>query len=349
MSFKICKAAILCVAFFFSTNCAAQPVRSDKPHHTKNGFRNVYPFKQKGFFDFLKWRWARLWKETPSPEDYNFTLAENDLEFLKTNSSKNTLTWIGHATVLLQIEGKNILTDPHFSNRASPVQWSGPKRVISPGLSLDNLPPIHIVVISHNHYDSLDKRTILRLYKRNGVKKTKYFVPLGLKSWFKSIGINQVFELDWWDLYKENDLEIIAVPAQHWSKRSIFTRNKTLWSGWVIKSNSFRFFFAGDTGYAPCFKEIGHKLGPFDLSAIPIGAYEPRWFMRGHHVSPEEALQIHLDVRSKKSVAIHWGTFVLTDEPLEEPPERLEKALEEKGLAKEAFRVLKHGETIILK
>jgi L-ascorbate metabolism protein UlaG (beta-lactamase superfamily) len=155
-------------------------------------------------------------------------------------------------------------------------------------------------------------------------------------------------ELDWWDEYAEGGLFFTAVPVQHWSKRSLFSRNDTLWAGWVIRSKDFRFLFVGDSGYTPHFKEIADRLGPFDLSAIPIGAYEPRWFMRPHHISPEEAVQVHLDVRSRKSVGIHWGTFVLTDEPLDEPPERLEKAKTEKGLSAEEFVVLQHGETIIV-
>jgi L-ascorbate metabolism protein UlaG (beta-lactamase superfamily) len=337
------------IVSLLSLSCGAQLPLPDKPHHTKNGFRNVYLHENKGFSDFLKWRWNRLWKTIPGPEDYDFPLAKNDPAFLKSNGEKPTLTWIGHATVLLQVKGFNILTDPHFSQRASPVQWAGPKRVIAPGLSIKDLPPIDVVVISHDHYDALDKQTVMKLYKRQGGRETRFFVPLGLKSWFKRLGITRVFELDWWDEKEENGVKIIAVPVQHWSKRGLFSRNKTLWAGWVIQTNDFRFFFAGDSGYTPLFfKEIGLKLGPFDLSAIPIGAYEPRWFMRHHHLSPEEALQVHLDVRSKKSVAIHWGTFILTDEPLDEPPKRLEKAKKEKGLSKEEFLVLKHGETIIM-
>ena len=174
-----------------------------------------------------------------------------------------------------------------------------------------------------------------------------FFVPLGLKDWFQDLGINRVVELDWWDQYEERELIITAVPVQHWSKRSPFSRNKTLWAGWVVQSKNFRFLFAGDSGYTPHFKEIGDKLGPFDLAAIPIGAYEPRWFMRPHHITPEEAVQVHLDVRSKKSVAIHWGTFILTDEPLDEPPKRLKTARQNKGLSENEFLVFKHGETMV--
>jgi L-ascorbate metabolism protein UlaG (beta-lactamase superfamily) len=332
----------------FSLTCAAPKTEQSKPHHTKDGFRNVYIADESRFSDFLKWRWNRLGKDFPGREDYDFPLAKNDPAFLRSNKEKVSLTWIGHATVLLQLKGKNILTDPHFSKRASPVQWAGPQRVIPPGIPLQELPPIHVVVISHDHYDSLDEQTIVQLHQREGGKKTLFLVPLGLKSWFEGLGIKRVIELDWWDNHTEADLKITAVPVQHWSKRGLLSRNRTLWAGWVIQANDFRFFFSGDTGYAPHFREIGDKLGPFDLSAIPIGAYEPRWFMRHHHITPEEAFQIHLDVRSKKSVAIHWGTFMLTDEPLDEPPKRLEEAARENGRSEEEFLILNHGEIIIL-
>jgi N-acyl-phosphatidylethanolamine-hydrolysing phospholipase D len=169
-----------------------------------------------------------------------------------------------------------------------------------------------------------------------------------LKKWFAIRGVDQVIEMDWWDRQRDGNLEIIAVPVQHWSKRSIFSRNKTLWAGWVINADAFRFIFVGDTGYTPHFKEIGEKLGPFDLAAIPIGAYEPRWFMARHHVNPAESVQIHKDIGSKKSVAIHWGTFILTDEPLDDPPKKLAAALQENQIPAEDFLVLKHGQTITL-
>jgi N-acyl-phosphatidylethanolamine-hydrolysing phospholipase D len=346
--FQMHKALAIITSSFFLLTCAAPPHHQDKPHHTKKGFKNVYSYEEPGFVDFLKWRWSRLWKETPKPDDYHFPLANNDPAFLGANREITTLTWIGHATVLFQLEGNNILTDPHFSERASPVQWVGPRRVVPPGLALKDLPPIDIVVISHDHYDSLDTQSIVKLYEREGGKETTFFVPLGLKSWFKSLGIIKVVEMDWWDQYEASGLNIIAVPVHHWSQRTPFSKNRTLWAGWAIQSTNFRFFFCGDSGYTPIFKEIGAQLGPFDLSAIPIGAYEPQWFMRYHHISPEEALQVHLDIRSRKSVAIHWGTFVLTDEPLDEPPQRLKKALDEKGLSREVFLALMHGETITL-
>jgi L-ascorbate metabolism protein UlaG (beta-lactamase superfamily) len=155
--------------------------------------------------------------------------------------------------------------------------------------------------------------------------------------------------MDWWDSRNEMGVEINMVPVQHWSKRKLLSKNKSLWGGWVIRSKNFNFLFVGDTGFTPHFLEIGRRLGPFDLAAIPIGAYEPRWFMRSHHMNPEEAVEAHLNLRSQKSVAIHWGTFALTDEPLDEPPIRLKKAVKEKEMPPETFLILKHGESIILR
>jgi L-ascorbate metabolism protein UlaG (beta-lactamase superfamily) len=330
-------------------SCAGRPLNPEKPHHTKKGFRNLYPNKEHTLLDFLTWRWQRFWKKIPSSESYHFPLGVNDPSFLKTHRDKNTLTWIGHATVLLQINGKNILTDPHFSARASPVQWAGPKRVVPPGIALDDLPRIDVVVFSHDHYDSLDKQTIKNLYQRKGGGQTIFFVPLGLKGWFHALGISNVIELDWWEEHKQDGLKIIATPMQHWGKRSLFSRNNHLWASWIVISENFRFYFGGDTGYSPHFRDIGQRYGPFDLSTLPIGAYEPRWFMKDHHINPEEAVQAHLDLRANQTVAVHWGTFMLTDEPLDEPPKRLREALKDRGLSPADFLVLKHGETIILR
>ena len=343
--FRFLTLGLICLS---ALHGAAQSPPADKPHHTSNGFRNIQPYEENDFWDFLKWRRERAKMDIPGPESYSFPLAKNDPDFLRQNRDRKTLTWIGHATILLQIEGYNILTDPHFSKRTSPVQWAGPERVAPLGMALADLPPIDIVVISHDHYDALDEQTIKELRQRPGGEKTRFYVPLGLKKWFAIRGLDQVIEMDWWDRRQDGHFEVIAVPVQHWSKRSMFSRNKTLWAGWVIKSNAFQFIFVGDTGYAPHFKEIGEKLGPFDLAAIPIGAYEPRWFMGKHHVNPEESVQIHKDVVSKKSVAIHWGTFILTDEPLDEPPKRLAAAMRENRIPGDDFVVLQHGQTIIL-
>ena len=289
-----------------------------------------------------------MWKKIPSADSYNFPLAKNDPLFLRSNRNHTTLTWIGHATMLFQLHGKNILTDPQFSDRASPVQWAGPKRLVPPGISIENLPDIDIVIISHDHYDSLDTNTVRKLYSRSGGDKTAFFVPLGLKEWFQKLGVTNVIEMDWWQEHEKDGLRIIATPMQHWGKRSPFARNEHLWASWVIMADDFRFYFGGDTGYSPHFNETGGRFGPFDLAALPIGAYEPRWFMKDYHINPEEAVQAHIDLRSRKSVAMHWGTFMLTDEPLDEPPIMLKKAMLEKGIPENEFLVLQHGETVTL-
>ncbi len=321
---------------------------TSEAHHAGTRFKNVHHTERPGFIDFLTWRWNRRSKDIPAADSYNFTLANSNVELLRSNRDKTTITWIGHATVLLQLNGLNILTDPHFTERASPVSWAGPKRVVQPGIALEDLPKIDVVVVSHDHYDSLDAGTIEELLQRKGGDNTMFFVPLGLKAWFKDVGATRVTEMDWWETRQQNGIEIIAVPVHHWSQRTPLSKNATLWAGWVIRSKDFSFFFAGDSGYTTHFKEIGEKLGPFDLAAIPIGAYEPRWFMKHYHINPEESVQVHLDVQAKRSVAIHWGTFMLTDEPLDEPPKRLAQALEAKGLTEDDFTVLKHGETVTL-
>jgi L-ascorbate metabolism protein UlaG (beta-lactamase superfamily) len=337
-----------CICTISSLSCATQAANPEKPHHTENGYRNIYLKEDHGFFQFLQWRWERLWKGIPPPAAYKFAVAPTDSSFLRANKEKTTLTWIGHATFLFQIRGMNILTDPHFSERASPVQWAGPKRVVPPSPALEKLPPVNMVLISHDHYDSLDVASVKRLYTRKGGKNTIFFAPLGLKNWLASLGVANVIEMDWWDEFNTGPLTIAAVPMQHWGKRSPFSRNNHLWASWIVLSKDFRFYFGGDAGYSLHFQETGEQYGPFDLAALPIGAYEPRWFMKNHHLNPEEAVQAHIDLNSKKSVAMHWGTFILTDEPLDEPPVRLRQAMKDRGLRDDEFLVLKHGETIVL-
>ena len=203
--------------------CLAEPSHVRKSHHTENGFRNIHIFKEPGIWGLLKWRWDRLWMDLPSPESFSFPPAENDPAFLRENRAKTTITWIGHATVLLQLAGMNILTDPHFSERASPVQWAGPRRVVPPGLALESLPPIDLVVLSHDHYDSLDTRSIASLFAREGGDGTTFYVPLGLKKWFEDLGITRVVELDWWRSDSRNGVEVTAVPVHHWSKRGLLS------------------------------------------------------------------------------------------------------------------------------
>jgi len=266
----------------------------------------------------------------------------SDLGTIHANRGAVTVTWVGHSTLLVQLEGVNILTDPHWSARASPVSFAGPRRVSAPGLRFEDLPPIHVVVISHDHYDHLDEATVKRLAAEH---RPRFIVPLGLKQWFADAGIADVEELDWWGRREERGLRFTCVPAQHFSGRTLWDRNRRLWSGWVIAGPTKRLYFAGDTAYFAGLKEIGDRLGPFDLTALPIGAYVPAGIMQPGHTTPEEALRAFADVRGERFVAIHWGTFDLAEEPLEEPPRRLLTEARRLGLDLDHIWVLKHGET----
>lgn len=269
----------------------------------------------------------------------------NDGAFLRENVRQRvpTVTWIGHATVLVQLENITFLTDPTWSNRPSPVPLIGPSRYVKPGLLMDDLPPIDFVLISHNHYDHLDLPTLRALAKRSS--GTVFYVPLGNSELLRKQGIVNVQELDWGQTTVHEGVTIHCLPSQHWSKRGLTDDHRALWSSWAVMGATKRFYFAGDTGYFSGFETIGNRLGPFDLVALPIGAYEPRAMMRESHMNPEEALQAAIDLRASRAVAIHFGTFDLSDEPLEEPPQRFRDAAEKAEFGDDAAWVLKIGET----
>lgn len=260
------------------------------------------------------------------------------------------VTWLGHASVLLEMDGLVILTDPMFSQRASPLQFVGPKRFRGPPCTVDQLPRVDAVLISHTHYDHLDSGSVAALNARFGAE-LRWFVPLGLMNWMQKSGCENVMELDWWEenCVPGHDLvTFVFTPAQHWCKRTAMDHDMVLWGSWVVLGPRGRFFFAGDTGYCSSFLEIGRRLGPFHLAAIPIGAYLPRDVMKGQHVDPEEAVQIHQDVQARYSLAIHWGTFALAYEYYLEPPAKLREAMERKGLKLDTFFTLHHGESRVV-
>ncbi len=262
---------------------------------------------------------------------------------MRSNETTPTVTWIGHATLFIQLDGLNILTDPHWSERASPVSFAGPKRLVPPGLRFDDLPPIHLILISHDHYDHLDLETVRRLEERH---RPRFLVPLGIKGWLEKVGIRNVEELDWWDSRKIQDCLVTCTPVQHFSGRTLWDRNRRLWSGWSVQGTRRHVFFAGDTGYYPeLFKEIGRRLGTFDLAAIPIGAYLPAYMMKFVHSTPEQALQIFSDIHAERFLAMHWGTFDLADEPIDDPPKRLEAETHRLGLDSTRIWIMKPGET----
>lgn len=235
-----------------------------------------------------------------------------------------SVTWIGHSTMLVRMDGVTFLTDPIFSERASPVAFAGPQRRVPPGVPLSELPPIDFVLISHDHYDHADVASIAALAQRGA----RFIVPLGLGDLVRDAG-GMASELDWWESVDVGAVQVHCVPSQHFSGRSALNSNDRLWSGWVVAGPTRRFYHAGDTGYFDGFKEIGARLGPIDLAAVPIGAYDPPAIMQFVHLNPEEAVQAALDLRATRVVAMHYGTFDLTDEPLDEPPRRFHAAAQQ--------------------
>ncbi len=317
--------------------------RSPLPlHHGENGFINTDPnFAEAGFSELAPWIIKKLPEMFSTEAKIDIPREYNDGTLLKEHRPY-TATWIGHATVLVQMEGITFITDPVWSNRVGPFKWTGSTRVSEPGMPLEKLPPIDFVLISHNHYDHLDESTIEEIVDLN--PNVKFFVPLRVRDWFEERGIRNVEELDWWEGASFNGLKIVCTPAQHFSGRWLNDRNQTLWCSYAVLGKK-RFYFGGDSGYCSHFKDIGTQFGPFDLALIPIGAYEPRKLMRPVHMNPDEAVQTFIDVRAKKMIGIHWGTFVLTDEPMDLPPKRMYEVAAERLLSKDDLWALKLGET----
>ena len=275
---------------------------------------------------------------------YPETLA-NDGAFLRDNArhSVPTVTWVGHATLLVQMDHATFLTDPIWSERASPVGFTGPKRAQAPGVALDDLPEIDFLLVSHNHYDHLDVETLRRLAARD--PHTLFVVPLENAVTLRDAGVSNVVELDWGGSVEIAGLRVVCLPAQHWSGRGLLDRRVTLWGSYAVIGPERRFYFAGDTGYFDGFAKIGALHGPFDLAAMPIGAYSPREMMHHFHMNPEEALQASRDVRARRIVPVHYGTFDLSDESPDEPPRRLMEAATAGAIAPEDVYLLKIGET----
>ena len=332
------------------------PVR---PHHTPQGFQNNYfGAVDKTFSEFARWQVQRVRQDLPKPPERATLLQLPDLAALQrvSGSGSSGITWVGHASMLVQAGGLNVLTDPIFSERASPLMFLGPRRAQPPGVALRDLPPIDVVLISHNHYDHLDKASVLGIAERSQAagRPTLFLVPLGLKSWFVDLGLSNTIELDWWDKHVVRGIEFNFTPVQHWSSRSFSDRNQSLWGGYAVFAPELHWYFTGDTGYSKDFADTQARFagrhtasqgGGFDLALIPVGAYAPRWFLKDQHVNPDEAVQIHRDLRAKRSIGIHWGTFELSDESLDQPTRDLVQAVREHGLPSAEFTVMAIGET----
>ena len=334
---------IIIPIIFLITGCTAPMDYSFSPNFNveKGQFEHPEGDKSdKSIFDLVGMATKFLRRENDEWEDQGFPVISSSKAAL-VDFSENMI-WVGQSTILLNHNNVTVLTDPHFGERASPFSFLGPKRLTPPPFTVSDLPKIDIVLVSHNHYDHLDKETIVELSKLQ--PNIKYFVPLGLESTLKKWGAQNVVELDWWQPFEYGNVEIQATPVQHWSKRSFFDRNNTLWAGWMMKWDEFSFYFAGDSGYSNDFKETAKRLGSPTLAAIPIGAYEPREFMKGAHMDPAEAVKVFSDLDAKYAVGIHWGTFKLTLEPMNEPPRLLKENLEREDHSPQRFRALSHGE-----
>jgi L-ascorbate metabolism protein UlaG (beta-lactamase superfamily) len=256
------------------------------------------------------------------------------------------LTFIGHATFLIQTSAGNLLTDPVWAERAGPWGVVGPRRVRAPAIALKDVPPISVILLSHNHYDHCDFKTLSTLAQRF---EPIVITPLGNARLLRRAGLRRIEELDWWQPATTSPMQIALTPAHHFSARGPFDRNRALWGGFVVTVAGRRIYFAGDTAYAPIFRDIRDRVGPPDLSLLPIGAYEPRWFMRSVHMNPDEAVQAHVDLGSALSVGMHFGTFQLTTEGIDDPWRALVQARSNRDVPASRFRVVELGESVILK
>jgi len=319
----------------------------DPTHHDGPGlFRNPWKIHNPRLAEL--WRFARESRRDTDPtRPGSFASTESKPAIPRAKADELSVTWVGHSTFLIQTGNRNVLTDPVWGKRASPVPIAGPRRYMPPGMPLTDLPPIDVVLVSHNHYDHLDARTVRRLSELH--PDAEWLAPLGLERLLARLGATRITEADWWHQETVHGLTMTAVPAQHFSGRG-FKRNQSLWCGWVVSDRHCTWYFVGDTGWFPEFGEVAKRTGPSDLIFMPIGAYEPRWFMAPVHVNPEEAVEAFRQLtqnnaRPATMVAMHWGTFKLTTEPMNEPPIRTRTAWQEAGLADDCLWILAHGET----
>lgn len=317
-----------------------------KPHHTPLGFRNIEPgIRTPGAFK--KWQDDRKRQGLPKPpRDGYQAFIKRWWQPADFGGAEDAIWWLGHACLIVRASGRYILIDPALGNRASPLFFIGPKRKTPLTVDIGGLPPIDIIVYSHNHYDHLDRSTLKKLLKR--FPDVKVMAPLGMGDWLRARGVKHISQCDWWDCVDVDGLRLHSVPARHWSQRTLRDRNRSLWCGWVFETRDWRFYFSGDSGYSKSLADIGKRLGPFDIAALPIGAYAPEWFMGESHMSPAGAVKVYQQLRCPTVIPIHWGVFELADEALDEPPVELAQALLNAGINDHQFHPLKIGGKIAL-
>jgi N-acyl-phosphatidylethanolamine-hydrolysing phospholipase D len=322
-------------------------------HRLENGrFQNVPAEAAPSLTGLIHWKVTQAWSQPARRDTDSFEFRQSvapRFSQIEASGAANThLTWLGHASALVYVDGVALLTDPVFGERASPSRWVGPRREVAPVLDAQQLPDLDAVLISHDHFDHLEESTI-RVLAQRGPRQPVFIAPLGVGRLLREWGAQRVVELDWWGKTEIKGLNVHLVPARHWSGRGALDQNSTLWGGFVVTDRlaASRFYFAGDTAYGELFKEIGKRFGPIELSAIPIGAYEPRWYLANQHVNPQEAVRIHQDVRSRCSIGVHWGTYRATDETMDAPARDLRAALAQAPSMEGAFTVLPHGGTVV--
>lgn len=344
----------LCLVISVSA-CANEPSKpladsntKRPPHHTDEGFKNLHTGPiTKGPIGYVR---MRLFGDDDfadhDDEAKDMDVAVPNYQAIAHPNDQAQITWLGHSTFLIQYQGVSVLTDPMLTKRASPVSFAGPYRLVPKPVSFEHLPKIDYIIISHNHYDHLDLETLERL-----PEDIQILVPLKLGAWLVEQGFSEqrLRELDWWQAESHKETTLTALPAQHWSARSLFDRNETLWASWMVDIGDLRIWFGGDTGYNEIeFKEIGEAYPGVDLALIPIGAYAPRWFMKQQHTDPYDAIKVHHDLAAKKSIGMHWGTFQLSAEPMMEPKQLLIKAVEQGLIDAGLFDTMAIGETRIV-